>query len=151
MAGLWLVGEAVNHVGLYGSNMAEGCSVFQRGSCFPIVIKCHRKCFVKLMYVLMITMTLMMNALYLLRMKMNKIEKRLTHAVNTSINIIWWLDIWQYSMWCSNFSFNLLICAACQLQPWVSLLTFPIILSMYLQINGTLLSCPMNKERLKIY
>ena len=34
MAGLWLVGEVVNHVGLYGSKVAEGCSAFQRRSCW---------------------------------------------------------------------------------------------------------------------
>ena len=33
LAGLWLVGEVVNHVGLYGSEVAEGCSAFQRRSC----------------------------------------------------------------------------------------------------------------------
>ena len=33
LAGLWLVGEVVNHVGLYGSKVAEGCSAFQRRSC----------------------------------------------------------------------------------------------------------------------
>ena len=31
--GLWLVGEVVNHVGLYGSKVAEGWSAFQRRSC----------------------------------------------------------------------------------------------------------------------
>ena len=36
LAGLWLVGEVVNHVGLYGSKVAEGCSVFQRRSCYRI-------------------------------------------------------------------------------------------------------------------
>ena len=33
LAGLWLVGEVVNHVGLYGSKAADGCSAFQRRSC----------------------------------------------------------------------------------------------------------------------
>ena len=33
LAGLWLVGEVVNHVGFYGSKVAEGCSAFQRRSC----------------------------------------------------------------------------------------------------------------------
>ena len=108
---------------------------------FPIVMKCHRKCSVKMMDLLMTTMTLMMNALHLLRMKVNKIEGCLTHAMNAPMNMIWWLNIWQCSMWCSNSSF---IGAACQMQPWVSLLTFPIILSMYLLINITLLSCTMN-------
>ena len=37
LAGLWLVGEVVNHVGLYGSKVAEGCSAFQRRSCLPDV------------------------------------------------------------------------------------------------------------------
>ena len=36
LAGLWLVGEVVNHVGLYGSKVAEGCSVFQRRSCLYV-------------------------------------------------------------------------------------------------------------------
>ena len=63
---------------------------------FPTVIKCHSKCSVKMMGLLMTTMTLVMNALQLL----------------------------QCSMWCSNSYFNLLIGAACQMQPWVSLLTF---------------------------
>ena len=39
MAGLWLVGEVVNHVGLYGSKVAEGCSAFQRRSCWQC--SCH--------------------------------------------------------------------------------------------------------------
>ena len=42
--------------------------------------------------------------------------------------MIWCLNIWQCSMWCSNSSFNLLISDACQMQPWVSLFTFPMIL-----------------------
>ena len=33
LAGLWLAGEVVNHVGLYGSKVAEGLSVFQHRSC----------------------------------------------------------------------------------------------------------------------
>ena len=33
MAGLWLAGEVVNHVGIYGSKAAEGLSAFQRRSC----------------------------------------------------------------------------------------------------------------------
>ena len=37
LAGLWLVGEVVNHVGLYGSKVAEGCSAFQRRSFFRFV------------------------------------------------------------------------------------------------------------------
>ena len=118
---------------------------------FPTVIKCQRKCSAKMMDLLMATMTLMMNALHLLRIKVNKIEGCLTHAMNAAINIIWWLNIWRCSLWCSYSSFNLLIGAACQMQPWVSLLAFPIILSMYLLINVTLLSCTTNKERLKIY
>ena len=39
LAGLWLVGEVVNHVGLYGSKVAEGCSAFQRRSCWSIIYK----------------------------------------------------------------------------------------------------------------
>ena len=34
LAGLWLVAEVVNHVGLYGSKVAEGCSAFQHRSCY---------------------------------------------------------------------------------------------------------------------
>ena len=67
---------------------------------FPIVIKCHSKCAVKMMDLLVMTMTLMMNAWHLLRMKVNKIEGRLTYAMNAPINIIWRLNIWQCSMWC---------------------------------------------------
>ena len=33
LAGLWLVDEVVNHVGIYGSKAAEGLSAFQRRSC----------------------------------------------------------------------------------------------------------------------
>ena len=33
LAGLWLVGLVVNHVGIYGSKVAEGLSAFQRRSC----------------------------------------------------------------------------------------------------------------------
>ena len=39
-AGLWLDGEVVNHVELYGSMAAEGCSAFQRRSCWQC--SCHR-------------------------------------------------------------------------------------------------------------
>ena len=34
LAGLWLVGEVVNHVELYGSKVAKGCSAFQCRSCY---------------------------------------------------------------------------------------------------------------------
>ena len=34
MAGLWLAGKVVNHVGIYESKAAEGLSAFQRRSCF---------------------------------------------------------------------------------------------------------------------
>ena len=33
LSGLWLAGEVVNHVGIYGSKAAEGLLVFQRWSC----------------------------------------------------------------------------------------------------------------------
>ena len=36
MAGLWLIDEVVNHVGRYGSKVAEGCSAFQRRSCYSL-------------------------------------------------------------------------------------------------------------------
>ena len=39
LAGLWLVGKVVNHVGLYGSKVAEGCSAFQRRSCLLVKYK----------------------------------------------------------------------------------------------------------------
>ena len=55
------------------------------------VIKCHRKCSMKMTDLLVTTMTLMMNAWHFLRMKVNKIEGPLTHAVNAQINTIWWL------------------------------------------------------------
>ena len=38
MAGLWLAGEVVNHVGIYGSKAAEGLSAFQRRSCYCIAL-----------------------------------------------------------------------------------------------------------------
>ena len=41
LAGLWLVGEVVNHVGLYGSKVAEGCSAFQRRSCSELNLLIH--------------------------------------------------------------------------------------------------------------
>ena len=34
LAGLWLAGEMVDHIGIYGSKVAEGLSAFQRRSCF---------------------------------------------------------------------------------------------------------------------
>ena len=37
LAGLWLAGEVVNHVGIYRSKAAEGLSAFQRRSCFGFV------------------------------------------------------------------------------------------------------------------
>ena len=33
LSGLWLVGEMDNHVGIYGSKVAEGFSTFQRRPC----------------------------------------------------------------------------------------------------------------------
>ena len=38
LAGLWLFGGVVNHVGLYGSKVAEDCSAFQRWSCCKSLI-----------------------------------------------------------------------------------------------------------------
>ena len=113
--------------------------------------RCGWLCSMKMMDLLVTTMSLMMNAWHLLMMKVNKIEGRLTHAMNAPINIIWWLNISQCSMWWSNSSFNLFIRAACHMQPWVSSSTFPIILSIYLLINATLLACTTNKEWLKMY
>ena len=34
MAGLWLAGEMVDHIGIYGSKVAEGLSAFHRRSCY---------------------------------------------------------------------------------------------------------------------
>ena len=39
MARLWLAGEVVNHVGIYGSKGAEGLSAFQRRSYYRIVFE----------------------------------------------------------------------------------------------------------------
>ena len=36
LAGLWLAGEMVDHIGNYGSKVAEGLSAFQRRSCFIV-------------------------------------------------------------------------------------------------------------------
>ena len=38
LAGLWFVGKVVNHVRVYGSKAAEGCSAFQRWSCFYLYL-----------------------------------------------------------------------------------------------------------------
>ena len=111
--------------------------------------RCGWLCSMKIMDILVTTMTLMMNAWHILRMKVTETEGHLTDAMNALINIIWWLNIWQSSMRLSNSSYNLLIGAACHM-PWVSSLTFPIILSMYRLINVTLLSCTMSKERQNI-
>ena len=40
LAGLWLAGEMVDHIGIYGSKVAEGLSAFQRRSCF-LCCFCH--------------------------------------------------------------------------------------------------------------
>ena len=42
MAGLWLAGEVVNHVGIYGSKAAEGLSAFQRRSCLKLIWKLQK-------------------------------------------------------------------------------------------------------------
>ena len=34
LAGLWLAGEMVDHIGIYASKVAEGLSSFQRRSCY---------------------------------------------------------------------------------------------------------------------
>ena len=39
LAGLWLVGEVDNRVGIYGSKVAEGFSAFQRRSCYKFKTK----------------------------------------------------------------------------------------------------------------
>ena len=41
LAGLWLAGDVVNHVGIYGSKVAEGFSAFQRRSCSRIKSRIH--------------------------------------------------------------------------------------------------------------
>ena len=70
------------------------------------VIKCPRKCSMKMMELLVTTITLMVNTWHLLRMKVNKIEGTLTRTMNTLINIILWMNIWPYSMRCCNSSVN---------------------------------------------
>ena len=42
MADLWLVGEMVNRIGIYGSKVAEGLSAFQRRSCSFCDSACYR-------------------------------------------------------------------------------------------------------------
>ena len=37
LAGLWLAGEMVNRIGIYGSKVAEGLSAFQRRSCLELM------------------------------------------------------------------------------------------------------------------
>ena len=39
LAGLWLAGEMVNHIGIYRSKVAEGLSAFQRQSCSKSSVK----------------------------------------------------------------------------------------------------------------
>ena len=34
LTGLWLAGEMVDHIGIYGSKVADGLSAFQRQSCY---------------------------------------------------------------------------------------------------------------------
>ena len=41
LAGLWLAGEMVNRIGIYGSKVAEGLSAFQRRSCVSLVLTCY--------------------------------------------------------------------------------------------------------------
>ena len=40
LTGLWLAGVVVNHVGIYGSKVAEGLSAFQRRSCYYMFYFC---------------------------------------------------------------------------------------------------------------
>ena len=57
LAGLWLVGKVVNHIGMYGSRAAEGLSASQRRSCLSVGIRsdiddlcsqyCTSRCHVK--------------------------------------------------------------------------------------------------------
>ena len=37
LAGLWLAGEMVNRIGIYGFKVAEGLSTYQRRSCVEIL------------------------------------------------------------------------------------------------------------------
>ena len=39
LADLWLVGEMVNRIGIYGSKVAEGLSAFQRRSCLNLLVR----------------------------------------------------------------------------------------------------------------
>ena len=45
LAGLWLVGEVVNHVGLYGSKVAEGCQHSNVGLVYYILYSMDEKLF----------------------------------------------------------------------------------------------------------
>ena len=38
LAGLWLAGETVNRIRIYGSKMAEGLSAFQRRSRYKVIL-----------------------------------------------------------------------------------------------------------------
>ena len=39
LADLWLVGEMVNRIGIYGSKVAEGLSAFQHRSCLNLLVR----------------------------------------------------------------------------------------------------------------
>ena len=109
----------------FGKHHMLGTNWAWREICTALVDCDHRKCSLKMKDLLVATMTLMMNAWHFLRMKVHKIGGRLTQAMNAAINIVWWLNIWQYSIWCCNSSVVLPIGAACHIQSRVSLLTFP--------------------------
>ena len=63
LAGLWLAGEMVNRIGIYGSKVAEGLSALQRRSCFLWFTNC----------VLLFDRNLILGCLWLLVFVLNNI------------------------------------------------------------------------------
>ena len=51
LAGLWLAGDMVDHIGIYGSKVAEGLSAFQRRSCYGLL---HNSRFLQVLKILTI-------------------------------------------------------------------------------------------------
>ena len=49
----------------------------------------------------------------------NTDDERMAPFKDAQINMIWWLNISQYSMWCAYHSLNLPISAACHMQSLV--------------------------------
>ena len=99
----------------------------------------------KMVNLLVMTMTLMRNTCHLLSMKVNKIEGRLIHVVNAPINVTWWLKICQYSMWLFFYELTHWCCICSHgFHYW----HFRCIMSMTILINVTLLPWGiMNKRK----